>query len=188
VAAQRTSRRGTGSQSQSRRRGGVVHHVAHGRRSGLRPGRRRRGVRERGGRAAGHPRGRGVPELRGARDLESAARGEALEALGAISSLLGAAANGLLRRFDADDGHDADGYASAATWLAGKTHLGRKDDANAAVRRMRLLGRHRPQARGRQVRPEPGRRQAAGRPGLRDPRPGLMLQGVRDRTEFDWRF
>ena len=74
-------------------------------------------------------------------DLEGRARGEALEALGAITSLLGAASNGLLRRFDADDGHDADGYASAATWLAGKTRLGRKD-AKAAVRQMRLLGRH----------------------------------------------
>jgi Domain of unknown function (DUF222) len=76
-----------------------------------------------------------------AADLEGAARGEALEQLGAITSLLGAAANGLLRRFDADDGHDADGYASAAAWLAGRTHLGRKD-AKAAVRQMRLLARH----------------------------------------------
>ena len=73
--------------------------------------------------------------------LDGAARGEALEALGAITSLLGAAANGLLRRFDADDGHDADGYASAAAWLAGRTRLGRKD-AKAAVRQMRLLARH----------------------------------------------
>ena len=76
-----------------------------------------------------------------ARDLEGAARGEALEALGAITSMLGAAANGLLRRFDADDGHDGDGYASAAAWLAAKNHLGRKD-AKAAVRQMRLLARH----------------------------------------------
>ncbi len=76
-----------------------------------------------------------------AADLEGAARGEALEQLGAITSLLGAAANGLLRRFDADYGHDADGYASAAAWLAAKNHLGRKD-AKAAVRQMRLLARH----------------------------------------------
>jgi hypothetical protein len=76
-----------------------------------------------------------------ARDLESAARREALEQLGAITSLLGAAANGLLRRFDADDGHDGDGYASAAAWLAGKTRLGPRD-AKAAVRQMRLLARH----------------------------------------------
>jgi hypothetical protein len=74
-------------------------------------------------------------------DLDGPARGEALEQLGTIASLLGAAHNGLLRRFDADDGHDADGYASSAAWLAGKTGLGRKD-AKAAVRQMRLLARH----------------------------------------------
>ena len=73
--------------------------------------------------------------------LDGPARGEALEALGAIASLLGAAANGLLRRFDADDGHDADGYATSAAWLAARTRLGRRD-AKAAVRQMRLLGRH----------------------------------------------
>ena len=76
-----------------------------------------------------------------AADLDGAARGEALEQLGAMGSLLGAAQNGLLRRFDADDGHDADGYASSAAWLAAKTRLGRKD-AKAAVRQMRLLARH----------------------------------------------
>ena len=76
-----------------------------------------------------------------AADLAGPARGEALEQLGAITSLLGAAANGLLRRFDADDGHDADGYASSATWLAARNHLGRRD-AKAAVRQMRLLARH----------------------------------------------
>jgi Domain of unknown function (DUF222) len=74
-------------------------------------------------------------------DLDGPARAEALEALGAISSLLGAATNGLLRRFDADDDHDADGYATSAAWLAAKTHLGRRD-AKAAVRQMRLLARH----------------------------------------------
>ena len=76
-----------------------------------------------------------------AADLDGPARGQALEQLGAITSLLGAAANGLLRRFDADDGHDADGYATSAAWLAARTHLGRKD-AKAAVRQMRLLARH----------------------------------------------
>ena len=73
--------------------------------------------------------------------LDGPARGEALEALGAITSLLGAATNGLLRRFDAGDDHDADGYATSAAWLAAKNHLGRRD-AKAAVRQMRLLGRH----------------------------------------------
>jgi Domain of unknown function (DUF222) len=76
-----------------------------------------------------------------AADLEAPARGEALEALGAITSLLGAARNGLLRRFDPDYAHDADGYATAAAWLAARTRLGRKD-AKAAVRQMRLLARH----------------------------------------------
>jgi len=76
-----------------------------------------------------------------AADLDGPACGEALEQLGAISSLLGAAANGILRRFDAGYGHDADGYATTAAWLAAKTRLGRKD-AKAAVRQMRLLARH----------------------------------------------
>jgi hypothetical protein len=76
-----------------------------------------------------------------AADLGAPARGEALEQLGAISSLLGAARNALLRRFDADDGHDADGYATSAAWLAARSRLGRKD-AKAAVRQMRLLARH----------------------------------------------
>jgi len=76
-----------------------------------------------------------------AADLDGPARGEALEQLGAITSLLGAAANGLMRRFDAGYDHDADGYATTAAWLAAKTRLGRKD-AKAAVRQMRLLARH----------------------------------------------
>ena len=76
-----------------------------------------------------------------AADLAGPARGEALEQLGTITSLLAAATNGILRRFDADDGHDADGYANSAAWLAARNRLGRKD-ARAAVRQMRLLGRH----------------------------------------------
>ena len=46
-----------------------------------------------------------------------------------------------MRRFDAADDHDADGYATTAEWLAARTRLGR-NDAKAAVRHMRLLGRH----------------------------------------------
>ena len=76
-----------------------------------------------------------------ARELNGAACGEALMAIGALASGLAAAQGGLLRRFDADSGHDADGYASTAAWLAYKTGLGRKD-AKAAVRQMRLLGKH----------------------------------------------
>jgi Domain of unknown function (DUF222)/HNH endonuclease len=74
-------------------------------------------------------------------ELDGPACGEALIAIGAIQSALAAAQGGLLRRFDADSVHDADGYASTAAWLAGRTGLGRKD-AKAAVRQMRLLGRH----------------------------------------------
>jgi len=76
-----------------------------------------------------------------AAELEGRARGEALEQLGAITSLLSAATNQLLSRFDAADDHDADGYATAAAWLAAKTRLKPKD-ATAAVRQMRLLARH----------------------------------------------
>jgi hypothetical protein len=76
-----------------------------------------------------------------AADLDGPGRGEALEQLGAITSLLGAATNAILGRFDADYGHDADGYASSAAWLAARNGLGRKD-AKAAVRQMRLLARH----------------------------------------------
>ena len=49
-----------------------------------------------------------------ARDLDGAASGEALVAIGAIASGLSAAQNGLLRRFDADSAHDGDGYATTA--------------------------------------------------------------------------
>jgi len=76
-----------------------------------------------------------------ARGLDGPACGEALVAIGAIASGLAAVRDGLLRRFDADSGHDADGYASTAAWLAARTGLGRKD-AKAAVRQMRLLARH----------------------------------------------
>src|ERR1700727_3714241 len=47
-----------------------------------------------------------------AADLDGPARGEALEQLGAITSLLSAATNGILRRFDAAYDHDADGHAN----------------------------------------------------------------------------
>ncbi len=76
-----------------------------------------------------------------AADLDGAARGEALIAIGAIQSALSAAHSGLLRRFDADSGHDADGYATTAAWLANRTGLSRKD-AKATIRQTRLLGKH----------------------------------------------
>src|SRR5262249_14672200 len=43
-----------------------------------------------------------------------------------------------LRRFDAADAHDADGYGTSAAWLAAMTKLAAKD-AKAAVWRMRRL-------------------------------------------------
>jgi hypothetical protein len=76
-----------------------------------------------------------------ARDLDGPACGEALVEIGAIASGLGAAHTRLLRRFDAGNAHDGDGYASTAAWLAARAGLGRRD-AKAAVRQMRLLSRH----------------------------------------------
>ena len=76
-----------------------------------------------------------------AADLEGAGCGEALVAVGRIASRLAAAQAGLLARFDAAGAHDGDGYATTSAWLAGRTQLSRKD-AKAAVRQMRLLGRH----------------------------------------------
>ena len=73
--------------------------------------------------------------------LDGPGRAEALGQLGAIASLLGAAANGLLRRFDAAGDHDGGGHATTAKWLEARTRLGGRD-AKAAVRQMRLLARH----------------------------------------------
>ncbi len=68
--------------------------------------------------------------------LDGAACGEALIALGEIQAKLAAAHAEFLRRFDAADAHDADGYGSASAWLAAKTRISGKD-ARAAVREMR---------------------------------------------------
>ena len=72
-------------------------------------------------------------------ELPAAACGEALTTLGEVRSKLAAAHAVLLRRFDALDGHDADGYGSSSAWLAAMTKMTRKD-AKAAVRQMRVLG------------------------------------------------
>ena len=71
--------------------------------------------------------------------LDGSACGEALVALGEISARLAAAQTEFLRRFDAADAHDADGYGSSSAWLAAKTRISRKD-ARAAVRDMRMFG------------------------------------------------
>jgi len=74
-----------------------------------------------------------------AADLPAAACGQALTALGEIHAKFTAARVTLLRRFDALDGHDGDGYGTSAAWLAAMTKMATKD-AKAAVGQMRRLG------------------------------------------------
>ena len=76
-----------------------------------------------------------------AADPSAAACGQALAALGEIHAKHAAAYAGFLRRFDALDGHDRDGYCTSAAWLAAMTKMTKKD-AKAAVRQMRQLTRH----------------------------------------------
>lgn len=69
---------------------------------------------------------------------DEAALGETLAELTVIGSKHAAAWNACLSRFDAANGHDADGYQTSAAWLAGKT----RTDLTAArtqVRRMRQV-------------------------------------------------
>src|ERR1700760_4471007 len=72
-------------------------------------------------------------------DLDGSACGELLVAVGAVQAKLTAAQAGLLRRVDAADAHDADGYGSSSAWLAAKAGMTRQG-ARAAVRAMRQLG------------------------------------------------
>src|SRR6516225_10870906 len=74
----------------------------------------------------------------GATDLPALASGQALTALGELQAKFTAAHAAVLRRFDAADAHDADGYGTSSAWLAARTRLSVKD-AKAAVRRMRRL-------------------------------------------------
>jgi hypothetical protein len=78
-----------------------------------------------------------------AAELPAAACGEALTALGEIQAKFTAARAALLRRFDALDGHDGDGYGTSSAWLAAMGRMSKRD-AKAAVRQMRTLGKHRP--------------------------------------------
>ena len=77
-----------------------------------------------------------------AAELHAASAGPVLAALGELQAKATAAHAGFLRRFDAADAHDADGYGTSAAWLAAKAQLSVKD-AKAAVRRMRQLTEHR---------------------------------------------
>ncbi len=71
-----------------------------------------------------------------AAEVPGNACGDVLTALGRIQAKHAAARAGFLRRFDAADAHDADGYGSSSAWLAAKGQLTKKD-ARAAVREMR---------------------------------------------------
>jgi hypothetical protein len=68
--------------------------------------------------------------------LDVSALGKVLTALGGLQDRLAAAHAAFLRRFDAADAHDADGYASSSAWLAAMGRM-TKRDARAAVRQMR---------------------------------------------------
>ncbi len=70
--------------------------------------------------------------------LNATAYGELLIGLGELHAKLTAAHARLLRRFDAADGHDADGCGSSSAWLAAKGGMS-KQAARAAVRQMRQL-------------------------------------------------
>ena len=72
-------------------------------------------------------------------NLDGAAYGGLLIGLGEIQAKLTAAHVELLRRFDAADAHDADGYGSSSAWLAAKAGMS-KGAARASVRQMRQLG------------------------------------------------
>ena len=74
-----------------------------------------------------------------AADLNGSDCGEMLIGLGEIQAKLAAAHAGFLRRFDAADAHDSDGYGSSSAWLAAKGGMS-KGAAKASVRRMRQLG------------------------------------------------
>jgi Domain of unknown function (DUF222) len=73
-----------------------------------------------------------------ASDLDGPGCGEALVALSQLQAKLAAARVRLLRRFDALNGHDADGYATATPWLMAKAGL-TKRAARSQVRQMRRL-------------------------------------------------
>src|SRR5215470_17038493 len=76
-----------------------------------------------------------------AAELHAAACGPVLTSLGELQAKFAAAHSAFLRRFDAADAHDADGYGTSAAWLAAMTKMAKKD-AKAAVRQMRELNVH----------------------------------------------
>jgi len=77
----------------------------------------------------------------GVASLETASLGGVLQAMGGISGKLATARAAVLARFDAERGHDADGYGSSASWLAAKSKMTRRAAA-AQVRQMRQFREH----------------------------------------------
>jgi Domain of unknown function (DUF222)/HNH endonuclease len=75
-------------------------------------------------------------------ELAAAGLGGVLVSLGELQAKFTAARMSFLRRFDAADGHDADGYGTSAAWLAAMTQMTRKD-ARSFVRQMRRLSQRR---------------------------------------------
>ena len=76
-----------------------------------------------------------------AAELAASACGPVLSSLGELQAKFTAAHAAVLRRFDAADAHDADGYGTSAAWLAAMAKMAKKD-AKAAVGQMRQLSRH----------------------------------------------
>ena len=75
-------------------------------------------------------------------ELDPSGSGPVLTSLGEIAAKLTAAHATVLSRFDAGYAHNADGYGTSAAWLAAMARMTPRD-AKAAVRQMRLLGKHR---------------------------------------------
>jgi hypothetical protein len=75
--------------------------------------------------------------------LDGSGCGDVLISLGQIRSKATAAHAAFLRRFDAADAHDSDGYGMSSAWLAAKAKMSRAG-AKTAVRQMRQF-RARPQ-------------------------------------------
>jgi len=73
-----------------------------------------------------------------AADPSAAACGQALAALGEIRAKHAAAYAGFLRRFDALDGPDGDGYGTSAAWLRRMRQLNRHACLHGALARGRL--------------------------------------------------
>jgi hypothetical protein len=75
--------------------------------------------------------------------VDGAALGGVLEALAVADAKRSAAWLRFLARFDAANGHDGDGYATSAAWLAGKCRITRQA-AKGSVGKMRRLAGHQP--------------------------------------------